>query len=364
MVDGERMEGTWRHAFVRNGDYYLTDLLIYADGKVDCWGLVDFSEFCSKVRSGWVATEFPQGARASAHHVASWVMDQPQSWVSAEELIGEVADEIAWLRGEPTSSDRCQAAVDAYLADQTPEALERVRDAYQAVPEHLRIYLGDMDAKDRPILQILTPVGQPLPGDTGDDWAVTEEDRQAALDWLIQDARERTPRERARWTDPERPPGQRDVVAFKEAYKVSIDPVTGKRTSTLDPETAWLSPASLHPVTDAGLTWPTALHAYLAAAVAEPAVADAIRDCERPGEAVALFRDAPKKDNWAQARLAVMARLLRLKFAQHPDLAVRLLATGDAILQSSSTTGSTYWDSHGQNWTGRLLELIRAELAV
>jgi predicted NAD-dependent protein-ADP-ribosyltransferase YbiA (DUF1768 family) len=58
-----------------------------------------------------------------------------------------------------------------------------------------------------------------------------------------------------------------------------------------------------------------------------------------------------------------MARLLRLKFAQHPDLAARLAATGDAIIQASWAVGTDFWDAHGQNWAGRLLELIRAELA-
>jgi hypothetical protein len=99
MVDGARIEGTWRPAFIRNGDsYYLTDLLIFADDKVDCWGLVDFEEFCGKVRTGWVATSFIDGAQASAHLLASWRMTDPVSAVSAEELIAEVADEIAAAR--------------------------------------------------------------------------------------------------------------------------------------------------------------------------------------------------------------------------------------------------------------------------
>lgn len=90
MVDGARIEGTWRPVFIRNGDYYLADLLIYADGKVHCWGLVDFGEFCQQVRGGWVATTFAPGARASAHMVASWRMADPVSAVTAEHLIAEV----------------------------------------------------------------------------------------------------------------------------------------------------------------------------------------------------------------------------------------------------------------------------------
>jgi hypothetical protein len=65
--DGERIEGTWRPAFIKNGDtYFLTDLKIYADGLIDCWGLVDIDGFREKVRSGWVATSLSEGGRASA----------------------------------------------------------------------------------------------------------------------------------------------------------------------------------------------------------------------------------------------------------------------------------------------------------
>ena len=60
-MDGERIEGTWRHAFIRNGGtYFLTDLLIYADGMVDCWGLETLEGFAGKLASGWVATDLPE----------------------------------------------------------------------------------------------------------------------------------------------------------------------------------------------------------------------------------------------------------------------------------------------------------------
>lgn len=58
-ADGIRVPGTWRHAFIRNGDHYLTDLCVYADGLIDCWGLVTLDEFERKPRSGWVATRLP-----------------------------------------------------------------------------------------------------------------------------------------------------------------------------------------------------------------------------------------------------------------------------------------------------------------
>ena len=56
-VDGRRIEGTWRPIFIKNGGtHYLADLKIYADGQIDCWGMVDREGFGEKLRSGWVAT--------------------------------------------------------------------------------------------------------------------------------------------------------------------------------------------------------------------------------------------------------------------------------------------------------------------
>jgi hypothetical protein len=54
----------------------------------------------------------------------------------------------------------------------------------------------------------------------------------------------------------------------------------------------------------------------------------------------------------------------RLKFRQHPELAAKLVATGDARIRGIGFTGR-YWDeggSRGRNWLGRILEMVRSEL--
>jgi predicted NAD-dependent protein-ADP-ribosyltransferase YbiA (DUF1768 family) len=57
-----------------------------------------------------------------------------------------------------------------------------------------------------------------------------------------------------------------------------------------------------------------------------------------------------------------MAALLRDKFERHPAMAATLLGTGDARLLYNDRS-SKYWSSGGANWLGRLLELVRSELA-
>jgi len=61
-----------------------------------------------------------------------------------------------------------------------------------------------------------------------------------------------------------------------------------------------------------------------------------------------------------------MALLLRAKFSQNPDLAAVLAATGQARILFQDS-GSLFWGEHGtrgRNWMGRLLEEVRAELAL
>ena len=107
-VDGENVVGSWRHAFINNGgSYYLTDLIVYADGLIDCWGLVTLDEFRDKLRTGWVATTFKDGAHASAHEVASWTFTNVRSWVKADELYAEVVGEIEALNGRLDAGGIC-----------------------------------------------------------------------------------------------------------------------------------------------------------------------------------------------------------------------------------------------------------------
>ncbi len=72
--------------------------------------------------------------------------------------------------------------------------------------------------------------------------------------------------------------------------------------------------------------------------------------------------------NWKEIKLERMERVVKAKFSQNPDLAVKLLATGDAELIEEST--DAYWGSgpilgnnyHGHNHLGWLLRKIREEM--
>ncbi|TWF84337.1 NADAR family protein [Streptomyces capillispiralis] len=352
-ADGVRVPGTWRHAFLRNFDYHLIDLFIYADGLVDCWGLVTLEEFEKQVRSGRVATELPEGAEASAHQLARWTFGPSRTWLTPEILVAEIRDTIDRLNRRPDSTERCLAAVDAFLADPTEERRDAAREAYLAVPVTQRHYaLGDMDHKDRPLQILLAGPGGVTEG------RPDEEVSQESYDWALSYFEERAGwiAEAAARVPADGPAtGFAPAVHLYESYplKPSDDPGTKALRNEF--------PAA---VEVDGVTYPTVTHAYWALSVADPAVRAAFAAAESTFAARDLAAAADRAEGWEASRTAVMARLLRAKFTRHPELARALLATGDATLVYNDSDSAFWGDGHGKgrNWTGRLLELVRSEL--
>lgn len=358
-VDGERIEGTWRHAFIRNGrDYYLTDLFIYADGMVDCWGLVTLEEFAGKLASGWVATNLEEEALASAHHLASWRFAEPQMWMTPERLLGEVRDEIDQLNGRPDSTQRCLAAVEVFRREPTEENRAAVRELYEAIPEHLRRYaLGDMDRKDMPLRVLAAGPGAHLDGGSGRSFEVTEEAHAKALEYFAEREQTRHHYEQKTPADGAAEPMDASVL-INQAFFPNGWPET--------PGVLVLRNEYPATVEVAGHTYPTITHAYWALSVADEAQRHDVIRADRPYDAQKLAESLPRRENWPEVRTAVMASLLRAKFAQHPQFAAVLTGTGSTRLIYTEI-GSGFWGQRGlegRNWMGRLLELIRSELAI
>jgi predicted NAD-dependent protein-ADP-ribosyltransferase YbiA (DUF1768 family) len=361
-VDGERFEGVTRPVFIRNGeDYFLADLSIYADGSIFCSGWwVDLAGLQGKLASGAVATTFEPGARASVHELAGWRFGEARSWFTPEGLLGEVADWIDRLNGRPDSKDRCLIAVDQYLQSRSEQDRAALRTAYEAIPEHRRRYaLADMDRKDWPLRVLCAGVGGRIethfePGGT----LVTDEMHQDSLEYFAKRQHYRDNPHRR--TYPDGPEGADSATVHLNGSFPSGGWPADAGVLVLRNE----YPAA---VEIDSVSYPTVEHGYWALAVADPAVAEQIRAAEWAYEAEKLARQAGIRADWPAVRLAVMTGLLRAKFAQHPALADVLLATGDGRVEYTSS-GSGYWsaqahDGQGRNWIGRLLELIRSEIA-
>lgn len=121
------------------------------------------------------------------------------------------------------------------------------------------------------------------------------------------------------------------------------------------------------PVTWEGLTYANSEAAFQAAKV--------LTNEERlpfttlpPARAKRMGRQVSLRADWEAVKTRVMEEVVRAKFTQNPDLAARLLATGDAELIEGTTWGDKCWGvdlrtGQGENRLGRILMQVRAELA-
>lgn len=57
--NGKQLSGLMFPVIVHNYYYFLTQLVIYEDGMIDCWGLMDKTEFLQKLNSGWIRIDLP-----------------------------------------------------------------------------------------------------------------------------------------------------------------------------------------------------------------------------------------------------------------------------------------------------------------
>ena len=360
QVDGEQVPGRSRYVFVHDGGtYFLTALTVYADGLVDCWGLMDFDELRTKLESGWITTEPRDGAEASIHDLAGWQFSRSRCYVNARMLMAELLDTVEQLNGRPTAAKRCMELIDRYLAEPTEANRLAVRAAYLAVPEHRRRrMLGDMDRKDAPVRWLISDVGQPPIGGRPHGRVVTPDDRQEAVAYLTDHAqrRARAGQERPAYLDdPRRAP---TFVLREVPYAQRWPAPPGPAVLT------WDYPA---PVSASGRTYATLTHAVLALSAARGADHDRVAVAAGPEDARTVAADLVRRADWAERRLAVMAALLRTRLAEYPMAVRTLLDTGDGRVvyhPSYLSAEDGFWTATGANWYGRLLEILRSEHAM
>jgi ribA/ribD-fused uncharacterized protein len=96
----------------------------------------------------------------------------------------------------------------------------------------------------------------------------------------------------------------------------------------------------------------------------DPIERQKVRECNTAGQAKRMGRRVTKRDDWESIRIGVMKDLLRQKFGDEPFRS-QLLATGTQELIEGNTWNDVFWgvcDGEGENWLGKLLMEVRAEL--
>src|SRR5262249_18311951 len=136
----------------------LVRWVVYADGQsqLDSAGeLVPLREIAQMFAGGLLATAVPNDSWVTIAGLGRFRTGKGYWYVDAGERIREAEDLHAILAGQPGAIQQCIASHKEYDREPTKARREALRQAYEAVPEHLRRYCGDMDSKDGPIRHIL-----------------------------------------------------------------------------------------------------------------------------------------------------------------------------------------------------------------
>lgn len=84
-----------------------------------------------------------------------------------------------------------------------------------------------------------------------------------------------------------------------------------------------------------------------------------------PSAAKKLGRRVKLRPDWEEVKYVHMKHIVKAKFEQNPDLAAKLIATGDAHLEEGNTWGDRIWgtvNGVGNNALGLILMQVRDEL--
>ena len=85
-----------------------------------------------------------------------------------------------------------------------------------------------------------------------------------------------------------------------------------------------------------------------------------------PAAAKKYGRKVYLRSDWEEVKFNIMYEICKAKFTQNPELAQKLLATGEEELVEGNDWGDTIWgkvNGKGQNNLGKILMKIREELS-
>jgi hypothetical protein len=155
-IDGEKF-----HFFYRNDDNktYLAELSIYKSGNIEITNLPQkkfykFEDLDNLKENGTLTTDLKIGETVTILNLGSFNVVSG-SGVDIKFKLNELTDKLNELNGRENSIAKCARIFDEYKQNPTNNLRNKLKDAYEAVPEHQRIFVGTMDTKDYEVRQII-----------------------------------------------------------------------------------------------------------------------------------------------------------------------------------------------------------------
>ena len=161
------------------------------------------------------------------------------------------------------------------------------------------------------------------------------------------------------WEDDDARRAERTIDAQMDA------PRSGTPVLSFAGEHGFLSNFHSSPVRIAGSTWPTVEHVYQGAKARDIDCMKKVLCAASPADAKRLGGRLTMRKGFEGIKDAVMLKAVTLKFRQNPELADRLIGTGNSLLEEGNDWGDRYWgvvNGSGRNRLGLILMTVRERL--
>jgi N-glycosidase YbiA len=128
-------------------------------------------------------------------------------------------------------------------------------------------------------------------------------------------------------------------------------------------EYKWMSNFYPSPFVAEGFTWPTVEHYFQAMKTTDAEEWKKFSELPTPAAAKWKGNNIDLRPDWEEIKVRVMTEALRGKFYSNPDLAKKLLATGEKVLHEDSPYDFVWgWRNNGKDLLGLCLMSVREEL--
>ncbi|MBB5637024.1 hypothetical protein HDE68_002937 [Pedobacter cryoconitis] len=157
----KKINGEKFHVFFRNDDNrtYLAELSIYKNGRIDITNIpkkrtFKVDDLKGLISDGQITTNLKLGEAITILGLGSFVVKSGEG-VDITHKHNEIIDKYNELNGEENSIAKCSRIFEEYKLQPTQKIRLELKEAYESVPEHQRIFVGTMDTKDYEVRQVI-----------------------------------------------------------------------------------------------------------------------------------------------------------------------------------------------------------------
>lgn len=146
--------------FKHNEKCYLVNLVVYVDGQVTCYTL-DFvlnyqlEEIESLFQNGTFFANIEQPTTIHLDNFGEVTFSETMYSVDPLEKYKELKDLHLKLNGGKTAFEKCRETYYEFLGNPNEYSRTKLKELYEQIPKHERMYLGDMDTKDLDYVRII-----------------------------------------------------------------------------------------------------------------------------------------------------------------------------------------------------------------